>query len=131
MDAGIVDAAEFEKVKLKGDRAVKAWIDKQLEGTSVTVVLIGEDTIDRPYVQYELKQSYLRGNGLVGVRIDQLMDQDNRCCKKGSTNLKIGTDSWGRPVYFADVAKIYCYKADNGYENLEKWVEEAAKKVGR
>lgn len=131
LDAGIVDAAEFEKVKLKGDRAIKQWIDEQLNGTSVTVVLIGEDTLNRPYVQYEIEQSYLRGNGLVGVHIDWLKDQHGDYCGKGSTRLKIGSDYLGRPIYFEDVAKIYCYKNDDGYNNLEKWVEEAAENAGR
>ncbi len=36
--AGFIDAAEFEKIKREGDAAVKRWIEKQLEGTTVTVV---------------------------------------------------------------------------------------------
>ncbi|MCH0018293.1 TIR domain-containing protein, partial [Enterococcus faecium] len=41
-EAGFVDKAEFEKVKRNGDIAIKNWIDNQLIGTSVTVVLIGK-----------------------------------------------------------------------------------------
>lgn len=40
--AGFIDAADFEKLKRQGDTAIKNWINKQLEGTSVTVVLVGE-----------------------------------------------------------------------------------------
>ena len=36
-----IDKAEFEQIKWQGDKAVHNWIDKQMEGTSVTVVLIG------------------------------------------------------------------------------------------
>ena len=54
---GFIDKAEFEKVKKNGESAVCRWIDKQLEGTSVTVVLIGRETLNRPYVQYEIRKS--------------------------------------------------------------------------
>ena len=44
----IVNAAEFEKIKDKGDTAIKkAAIKDQLSGTSVTAVLIGSDTSNR------------------------------------------------------------------------------------
>ncbi|WP_132282769.1 TIR domain-containing protein [Natranaerovirga hydrolytica] len=36
---------------------MKEWIDEQLKGTFVTVILIGNETADRKYVQYEIKKS--------------------------------------------------------------------------
>ena len=62
--AGIIDKAEFEQIKRQGVNAVHSWIDKQLEGTSVTVVLIGAETLNRPFVQYEICQSLHRGNAV-------------------------------------------------------------------
>src|SRR6266849_904694 len=35
--AGFIDAAEFEELKEEGNNAIQAWIDDQLDGTSVTV----------------------------------------------------------------------------------------------
>src|ERR1700686_5820163 len=35
--SGFIDAAAYEEVKKKGDGAIKAWIDGQLDGTTVTV----------------------------------------------------------------------------------------------
>ena len=58
--AGFIDAAEFEELR-KDDRTIKRWIDDQLLGTKVTLVLIGSDTSNSPYVQYELQKSYVRG----------------------------------------------------------------------
>ena len=55
--------------KEKNDDAIKRMIDKGLEGTSVTVVLIGKETSDRKWVRYEIKESYKKGNGLLGVYI--------------------------------------------------------------
>ena len=35
-----------------------------MKGTSVTVVLIGKETSDRKYVQYEIQRSYQEGKGI-------------------------------------------------------------------
>lgn len=34
---------------------LKRWIDRQLMGTSTTVVLIEEEILNRSYVQYEIE----------------------------------------------------------------------------
>ncbi|EKY7872340.1 TIR domain-containing protein, partial [Enterococcus faecium] len=73
-EAGFVDKAEFEKVKRNGDIAIKNWIDNQLIGTSVTVVLIGKETLDREYVKYEIQESYKRGNAILAVNIGKIKD---------------------------------------------------------
>jgi hypothetical protein len=39
---GFIDAADFEELEEEGDDAIQEWIDDQLDGTSVTVVLVGE-----------------------------------------------------------------------------------------
>ncbi|WAM22797.1 MAG: TIR domain-containing protein, partial (plasmid) [Candidatus Methanoperedens sp.] len=74
--AGFWDSAEWENVKRQGDVAVKRWIDRQLEGTSVTVVLIGSQTASRKWIRYEIQKSYEKGNGIVGIRIHQNKDQN-------------------------------------------------------
>uniref|UniRef100_A0A7C4JQB3 TIR-like domain-containing protein n=1 Tax=Thermodesulfobacterium geofontis TaxID=1295609 RepID=A0A7C4JQB3_9BACT len=74
INAGFIDAAEFEKIKRQGDQAIKRWIDEQLEGTSVTVVLIGAETYSRLWVRYEIIKSFDRGNGLLGVYIHNIED---------------------------------------------------------
>src|SRR5437016_4841799 len=71
-EAGFVDSAAFEEVKQRGSKAIKEWIDDQLTGTSVTVVLIGSETSNRDYVVYELEQSWKRGNGILGVYINNI-----------------------------------------------------------
>ncbi len=66
--AGFWDASLWEETKLRGDAAIQRLIDAGLEYTSVTAVLIGSETADRRWVQYELRKSYERGNGLLGSR---------------------------------------------------------------
>lgn len=130
--AGFVDAADFEKVEKEGDEAIKRWINKQLEGTSVTVVLIGSDTSNRPYVKYELEKSYEKGNGMLGIYIHQLKDMDGKTSVKGSNQFgDIGKDANGKSIYFSVDYPCYDWIDDNGYDNLGHWIETAAKKAGR
>ena len=82
--AGFWDSASWEEVKKKGDAAIKKWIDDQLTGTSVTVVLIGAETSNRDYVKYELEKSWGKGNGILGIYIHQMKDKDGKTDTKGS-----------------------------------------------
>lgn len=130
--AGFWDAATWEEVKKKGEEAVKKWIDKQLEGASVTAVLIGTETSTRKYVEYEIIQSYNKGNGLLGVYIHNIKDQNQRTEPKGENPFnRIYVERNGQRVYFSQIYNTYDWVTDNGYENFGDWVEKAAKNVGR
>lgn len=65
--AGFYDHSEYLEAKKKGDDHVKRLLRRKLEGTSVTVVLIGHKTASRRYVKYEIGQSLKRNNGLLGI----------------------------------------------------------------
>lgn len=130
--AGFVDAAEFERVEKGGEEAIKRWINAQLDGTSVTVVLIGSETSKRQYVKYEIQRSYVKGNALIGVYINQCGDKDGKKSEKGDCFFgEIAKDSTGKSIYFNQIAKIYDYVEDNGFENLGFWIEVAARAAGR
>lgn len=130
--AGFWDAASWEEVKKKGDDAIKRWIDKELQGTSVTAVLIGAETNDRKYVDYEIKQSRIIGNGLLGIYIHNLKDAKGNKDIKGKNPLELWhTTINDREVYFSQIYKTYDWVNDDGYENFGDWVEAAAKKAGR
>lgn len=130
--SGIVDKAEFEEVKRKGDAAIKRWIDSQMVGTTVTVVLIGEETLEREYVQYEIRKSIERGNAILGIHISKIKDaHTGMTSKRGNVHTIIGRRN-NMPVYFDDVCyAIHDYIADDGYENLAFWVEMAAQSMGK
>lgn len=115
--AGFVDAANFESIKRQGDAAIKRWIDNQLNGTSVTVVLVGAKTCSSRWVKYEIEQSIHRGNGLLGIDISKIKGLD------GSTSDRCGQIPRGY--------KFYLWNNDKGYENIGQWIEEAAKAAGR
>jgi hypothetical protein len=130
--AGFVDAAAFEAIKKKGQGAIQDWIDDQLHGTSVTVVLIGAETNSRPYCIYEVQQSYARGNGLLGIYIHQIKDLSGNTSSKGSNQFgEIGKDGSGNPVFFSSAYPCYDWVDDNGYANIGTWIRIAAEKAGK
>jgi hypothetical protein len=114
---GVIDKAAFEELKKQGDDAVKKWIDGQLENTTVTVVLIGSETLRRPFVKYEIEQIQKRKNAIIGVFIDRIKDEDGNTSSVGDIS---GFDF-----------RTYDWVSNDGYNNLGTWVEEAAKKVGK
>ena len=98
----------------------------------MTVVLIGVKTSERKYVIYEIKRSYAKGNGLLGVYIHKLKNKDGEVDYKGKNpfdNLYVEKD--GRKVYFSEIYSTYDWVDDDGYNNFGDWVEKAAKKAGR
>jgi hypothetical protein len=130
--AGFIDAAEFEEVKKKGEAAVQKWIDGQLISTTVTVVLIGAETNTRDYIKYELKRSYARGNGMLGIYIHNIKNFKGETSTKGSNQFgEIGKNAKGEAVYFSSEYSCYDWVNDDGYTNLGKWIEGAAKKAGK
>lgn len=115
--AGFIDAADFEKVKRQGDTAIKNWIDNQLKGTSVTVVLVGERTCASRWVKYEIKKSIEIGNGLLGIDVSKIK------YLQGNTSARCGKIPTGY--------SFYLWNNDDGYNNMGDWIEKAAKDAGR
>ena len=128
--AGFIDKADFEKIKRQGDNAVYRWIDNQLKGTSVTVVLIGSETLKRPFVQYEICKSLEVGNAVIGVHINGIKDMRTRMTSsRGNVHTIIGFYDKDSPAFFDSICDgIYDYTADDGYNNMGAWIETAAKR---
>ena len=81
--AGFTDASLWDKIKRLSDEEVRRVIRDGLNGTSVTVVLIGAETADRPWVEFEIMESIARGNGLLGIKIHKIKDQTGRRSEMG------------------------------------------------
>lgn len=111
--AGFHDASLWEEAKKKGDAEIKKMIDAALQNTSVTVVLIGAKTAGRKYINYEIEKSIERGNGILGIRIHNIKDQDGETDDKGEVPKKLIEGGY----------KVYTWSNDS--EKFAKWVEEA------
>lgn len=131
-DAGFSDAASWEEVKKKGSDGIKKWIDDQLTGTSVTIVLIGAETSSRDYVKYELEQSWKKGNGIFGIYIHQIKNADGSTDTKGNNSFgDIFTSPDDNKKYFFERFPTYDWVDDGGYNNIDKWIEKAASAAGK
>jgi len=115
--AGFIDAAAFEKLKQTGDPAIRRWIDRQLRGTSVTVVLVGAKTCASRWVRYEIEQSKALGHGLLGIDISKIGALGQ------PTSERCGRIPAGYPFYL--------WNQQDGYTNLGSWIDAAAKAAGR
>lgn len=131
-----MDAASWEAVKRKGENGIKGWIDRQLAGTGVTVVLIGRETADRKYVKYEIEESHKRGNGMFGIYIDGLKDQNGSTTSRGRNpfdSFTVRTNEWHgtSTTHMSRIYPTYDWVWDNGYQSIGTWIEKAARKAGR
>ena len=120
---GVIDSVEWQEIERQGDEAIKRWINDQLMNTSVTVVLIGAETAERDWVDYEIRQSWKRGNALLGVRIHGVKNHDTETDVPGASpfaKIRLGN---GTPL--SAIIKVYDWVKDNGRANLGTWVENA------
>ena len=74
-DAGFFDASIWEDAKKTSDLALKRLINKEVQNTTVTVVLIGSQTYARRWVRYEIIKSMAKGNKILGVHINGITDK--------------------------------------------------------
>ncbi len=115
--AGFIDVADFEELEKQGDTAIKNWIDKQLNGTSITVVLVGAKTCNSRWVKYEIEKSIEIGNGLLGIDVSKIKDLQGNISERCG---QIPKDY-----------DFYLWKKDDGYNNMGDWIEKAAKDANR
>jgi len=126
--AGFFDSAEWEEVKKKTDSEIEAWIDRQLNGTSVTVVLIGADTAGKKWINYEIVSSHNKGNGLLGIYVHNVKDSNGNTTTKGRNPF----DDWEfKRAGTVVIYPVYDWITDNGYKNIGDWIEKAAKAAGK
>jgi len=126
--SGFFDTAKWEEVKKKKDSDIESWIDEQLKGTSVTIVLIGSDTAGKKWIDYEMKASHKKGNGMLGIYIHKKKDSIGNTSNKGKNPF----DNWefkkaGEVIKY----QTYDWVGDDGYNNMGDWIEAAAKVAGR
>lgn len=107
-----ISARRWEKAKSSGDSALATLVLNGLKHTAVTAVLIGPETARREWMQYEINSTLKRGNGLLGIYIHNIVDQDGRTAPRGPNPLPPGYPT-------------YDWVFDDGSRNLGKWVEVA------
>lgn len=122
-----VSENDWEEIKKKGDDSIKKWINDNMGYRSCVIVLVGEETADREWVQYEIKKAWEDGKGLLGIYIHNIKCPRNGKCNKGKNPFEQFTFKDGTKLS----TKVECYnpKSDDAYKdivrNLENWIEDA------
>jgi hypothetical protein len=65
---------KWEEIKSGGQTAIQGWINSNINRAECVVVLIGENTYESHWVDYEIRKAWDEGKGLVGIRIHNLKD---------------------------------------------------------
>lgn len=122
-----LDKAAWETIERRGAAAVRNWIDTQMNGTSVTIVLIGAETLQRPWVKYEMAKTIERKAGLIGISLTGMKNIDQLVEFKQSS---VSGSPFEYKAFGAHYP-VYNWVNDNGRANLGAWIDAAARSVGR
>jgi hypothetical protein len=68
-DAGFFDSSAFERAKRTNDDTLKAFLNREIDGSSVICALVGAETAGRRWVRYEIQRGIWEAKGLLAVRI--------------------------------------------------------------
>lgn len=86
----VLNAQDWEEVRCQRDQTIKNWIDEQMKYKKAVIVLIGAETANRPWVQYEIEHAWKIKKPLLGIKIH------------GLASLSDGADEEGPDNFFAD-----------------------------
>jgi hypothetical protein len=125
---------DWEEVK-KADSTIQKWIDGQLNGKSVAIILIGSKTAGRKWIKYEIKKAWKDKKGVLGIYIHNLKDRDGNQSSKGNNpfdDFNIGEKKLSSIVKAYDPPLL---KSTNVYDhikgNLADWIEKAIEIRGK
>ncbi len=124
-DSSLSDAADSEDTEYLNQVCRDA-----IDGTSVTIVMIGKQTGCRKFVDWEIKHTLLKEHGLVAISRPDLADSDACLPKRLSDNLKSGSGyaKWyGYPSSASSLKTII----DEAYNADKKNIDNSREKMKR
>lgn len=124
---------DWETVTGGGEKKIKEWISKQMEGRTCTVILAGSNTANRKWINHEIIESWDKGKGVLVIHIHNITDRNDKQSSKGNNPLYYVTHGPSKKR-LSTIAKsydpprttskgVYNYIADN----IDDWIEEAIK----
>ena len=122
-------ANDWESAELGSNSSIAHWIDTQMSAAACTLVLIGSETSDREWINYEISKSWNDGKGILGIYINALRDQYGQQSLPGTNPFeKIATDEFR----LSDVVKTYQPRHEDRGDlcnyinhNIAGWIEDA------
>ena len=120
---------DWETVKKGGDAAIQKWIGEQISGKSVAIILIGSNTADRKWINYEIEKAWSERKGVLGIYVHNLKDATEKQSAKGGNpfdHVMVGGDKLSSIVKaydppFSASQSVYGHIKSN----LAVWIEDA------
>jgi hypothetical protein len=122
---------DWEKITKGGDAAIEKWIDDQLAGKSVAIVLVGANTAGRKWISHEIATAWNNKKGVLGIYIHNITDSDGNQSTKGGNPFdyvtfgadkkKLSTVVRAYDPPYSLSADVYAYIK----KNLNDWIEAA------
>jgi hypothetical protein len=128
--AGFTDPVSWEHLKWDGEKSQQKWIDREMERSSVIVVLIGSETSSNDLVDYAIRQSRSLGKALFGIYIHNLKDKDGNTDLKGKNPFdNFCFEQKGEMVHLSRIYPAYDWLDDDGPNNFAQWFNAAVRKT--
>ena len=109
---------DWETVRSDSDAEIEKWIKDQMKMRSCVVLLIGEHTQGRKWINFEIENAWKSGKGIVGIYIHGLKDKDGEQANKGDNPLE---------DFCIDTTFNYIVKHKNPADDNEKNLAKVAK----
>ena len=122
---------DWEGITNQGEKAIENWINNQMSGRSAAVVLIGSETANRKWINYEIVHAWNNEKGVVGIYVHNLLDAAKKRSAKGNnpfdyitlrdTSSKLSSVVKAYDPPGSDSKQVYDYIGNN----IGAWVDEA------
>lgn len=97
---------DWETVVGGGSAAIERWIENQMYGRTCAIVLVGQGTANRKWINHEIVKAWDAGLGVVGIRIHGLKNLQGATASAGANPFEfIGYGSTGKKL--SSIVKCY------------------------
>jgi len=110
---------DWETVVRGGEEAIKKWIKEQMKYRSCVVVLVGRQTANRKWINFEIAEGWNAGLGVVGIRIHGLKDSGGFVTLSGANPFDY--ISLGNSKKMSDIVRCYNPKGAISKEKYD-WI---------
>lgn len=108
---------DWEQVVGGGAAAIERWIDGQMYGRTCAIILVGQGTANRKWINHEIVKAWDRGMGVVGVRIHGLKNLQGETASAGANPFDfVGYSNTGRKL--SSIVKCY---DPSGFDSKAKY----------
>jgi len=122
---------DWEKIVNAGEDEIKKWIKEQMKYRSCTIVLVGNKTANRKWINHEIIESWNNKMGVAGIYIHGLKNSDGYIADKGNNPFDYINFS-DSDKKLSEVVKCYNPVGNNSkerYEWITKYISDIAEKA--